>query len=144
VGLITVLGIAARNGSMLVSHYRHLEEREGMAFSRELVLRGARERLTPILMTALVTALALLPLAVLGERPGQEIEHPMVQVIIGGLLISTALNLFFLPVMYSASGTSETSAVPAPPRGVARPSRPRFSWAGRRRWLPRPVGVRAR
>ncbi len=100
VGLVTVLGIAARNGIMLVSHYRHLEEQEGMPFGTELVLRGARERLTPILMTALVTGLALLPLAVLGERPGQEIEHPMAQVILGGLLTSTALNLFCLPVLY--------------------------------------------
>ncbi len=100
VGLVTVLGIAARNGIMLVSHYRHLEREEGVPFGRDLVLRGARERLTPILMTALVTGLALLPLAVFGNRPGQEIEHPMAQVILGGLLSSTVLNLFVLPALY--------------------------------------------
>ena len=91
------LGITARNGIMLVSHYRHLQEEEG---GRELVMQGARERLTPILMTALVTGLALVPLAASGERPGQEIEHPMAIVIIGGLLSSTVLNLFFLPALY--------------------------------------------
>jgi CzcA family heavy metal efflux pump len=104
VGLVTVLGIAARNGIMLVSHYRHLEEREGMPFGVDLVLRGAHERLTPILMTALVTALALLPLALFGNRPGQEIEHPMAQVILGGLVSSTALNLFCLPALYLRFG----------------------------------------
>lgn len=104
VGLVTVLGIAARNGIMLVSHYRHLEEQEGMEFGVDLVLRGARERLTPILMTALVTALALLPLAMFGEKPGQEIEHPMAQVILGGLVSSTILNLFCLPALYLRFG----------------------------------------
>jgi Cu/Ag efflux pump CusA len=99
VGLVTVLGIAARNGIMLVSHYRHLQDEEGVPFGRDLVIQGARERVTPILMTALVTGLALLPLA-FGERPGQEIEHPMAIVIIGGLLSSTALNLFLLPALY--------------------------------------------
>lgn len=104
VGLVTVLGIAARNGIMLVSHYRHLEEQEGMPFGVELVLRGARERLTPILMTALVTALALLPLALFGDKPGQEIEHPMAQVILGGLVSSTILNLFCMPALYLKFG----------------------------------------
>lgn len=104
VGFITVLGIAARNGIMLVSHYRHLEEREGLRFGRELVLRGSEERLAPILMTALVTALALLPIAVGGSRPGQEIEHPMAVVILGGLVSSTILNLFVLPTLYLRFG----------------------------------------
>ncbi|MGQ0703006.1 MAG: efflux RND transporter permease subunit [Gemmatimonadales bacterium] len=104
VGLVTVLGIAARNGIMLVSHYRHLEQEEGVPFGPELVVRGARERLTPILMTALVTALALVPLALLGDRPGHEIEHPMAQVILGGLVSSTALNLICLPVLYLRFG----------------------------------------
>jgi Cu/Ag efflux pump CusA len=100
VGFITVLGIAARNGIMLVSHYRHLETVEGQPFGRELVQRGAEERLAPILMTGLATALALLPIIVGGDRPGHEIEHPMAVVIFGGLLTSTALNLFVLPSLY--------------------------------------------
>lgn len=104
VGFVTVLGIAARNGIMLVSHYRHLEEVEGMPFGVELVLRGAEERLTPILMTALATGLALVPLVVGGNKPGQEIEYPMAVVILGGLITSTILNLFLLPPIYSLYG----------------------------------------
>jgi CzcA family heavy metal efflux pump len=100
VGFVTVLGIAARNGIMLVSHYRHLEREEGVPFGRELVIRGAHERLLPITMTALVTAIALLPLVVSGTKPGHEIEHPMAVVIVGGLVSSTLLNLFLLPPLY--------------------------------------------
>jgi Cu/Ag efflux pump CusA len=104
VGFVTVLGIAARNGIMLVSHYRHLEEQEGETFGPGLVLRGSEERLAPILMTALATGLALVPLAVTGNRPGHEIEHPMAVVILGGLVTSTVLNLFLLPALYLAFG----------------------------------------
>ncbi len=104
VGLVTVLGIAARNGIMLVSHYRHLEQEEGMAFGPELVLQGARERLLPIIMTALVTALALVPLIIFGNKPGHEIEHPMAVVIFGGLVSSTVLNLFLMPALYLRFG----------------------------------------
>jgi CzcA family heavy metal efflux pump len=104
VGFVTVLGIAARNGIMLVSHYRHLEQEESVPFGRELVLRGAEERLVPIMMTALVTALALLPLVVWGDRPGHEIEHPMALVILGGLGSSTLLNLFLMPALYLRFG----------------------------------------
>ena len=104
VGFVTVLGIAARNGIMLVSHYRHLEREEGMPFSRDLILRGAEERLAPIVMTALVTALALLPLVIWGDRPGHEIEHPMAIVILGGLVSSTVLNLFLMPSLYLRFG----------------------------------------
>ena len=100
VGFVTVLGIAARNAIMLISHYRHLQQNEGVAFGDELVIRGAEERLSPILMTALTTGLALLPLAVTGNLPGQEIEYPMALVILGGLVTSTLLNLFVLPVVY--------------------------------------------
>jgi Cu/Ag efflux pump CusA len=104
VGFVTVLGIAARNGIMLISHYRHLEDAEGMEFGPELVLRGAVERLVPILMTALAAGLALLPLVIAGNRPGHEIEYPMAVVILGGLLTSTALNLFLLPPIYAKFG----------------------------------------
>lgn len=104
VGFVTVLGIAARNGIMLVSHYRHLEHEEGMAFGRDLVLRGAAERLSPILMTASVTALALLPLIVWGDQPGHEIEYPLAVVILGGLVSSTVLNLFLMPALYLRYG----------------------------------------
>jgi Cu/Ag efflux pump CusA len=104
IGFVTVLGIAARNGILLISHYRHLEEVEGEPFGPALILRGAEERLSPILMTALCAALALLPLAVAGNAPGHEIEHPLALVILGGLLTSTALNLFFLPALYAMAG----------------------------------------
>jgi Cu/Ag efflux pump CusA len=100
VGFVTVLGIAARNGIMLINHYQHLERVEGLPFGPELVLRGARERLSPILMTSLAAGLALMPLVVGGDVPGHEIEHPMAVVILGGLLTSTLLNLFVMPTLY--------------------------------------------
>jgi CzcA family heavy metal efflux pump len=100
VGFVTVLGIAARNGIMLVSHYRHLETEEKVPFSKDLAIRGAEERLAPILMTALATALALVPIVIGGMKPGHEIEHPMAAVILGGLITSTLLNLFLMPSLY--------------------------------------------
>jgi CzcA family heavy metal efflux pump len=108
VGFFTVFGIAARNGILLVNHWQHLEEDEGMAFGPALVLRGARERLSPILMTSLATGLALVPLIVLGERPGHEIEHPLAVVVVGGLVTSTLLNLFVLPSLYLRFGRSRS------------------------------------
>jgi CzcA family heavy metal efflux pump len=104
VGFFTILGIAARNGIMLINHYQHLEKEEGEQFGPGLILRGARERLAPILMTALATGLALVPLAVSGTIPGHEIEYPMAVVILGGLLTSTLLNLFVLPSLYLRFG----------------------------------------
>jgi multidrug efflux pump subunit AcrB len=104
VGLVTVIGISARNGIMLVSHYRHLEQSEGMAFGRELVVRGSEERLAPILMTALATGLALVPIVLGGSRAGYEIEHPLAVVILGGLVTSTLLNLFIVPALYLRYG----------------------------------------
>ena len=89
---------------MLVSHYRHLEQSEGMPFGRELVVRGSEERLAPILMTALATGLALVPIVLGGSRAGYEIEHPLAVVILGGLVTSTLLNLFIVPALYSGSG----------------------------------------
>ncbi len=100
VGFITVLGIAARNGIMLVSHYRHLQESEGMMIGPALLMRGAEERVVPILMTALAAGLGLLPLAISGSKPGYEVEYPMAIVILGGLFTSTLLNLIVLPVLY--------------------------------------------
>lgn len=104
VGFLTVFGIAARNGILMISHFQHLEREEGVPFGPELVLRGAKERLAPILMTALATALALVPLAVAGEIPGNEIQHPMAIVILGGLTTSTLLTLFVLPSLYLRFG----------------------------------------
>ena len=104
VGFFTILGIVARNGIMQISHFQHLEQHEGMTFGPELVIRGARERITPIMMTALTTGLALVPLLLAGEIPGQEIEFPMAIVIIGGLLTSTLLNLFVVPSLYLRFG----------------------------------------
>ena len=89
VGFFTVFGISARNGILLVNHCQHLEKHEGEQFGAALVLRGARERLSPILMTSLATALAVVPLVVLGDRPGHEIEYPLAVVILGGLVTST-------------------------------------------------------
>jgi CzcA family heavy metal efflux pump len=100
VGFFTVFGIAARNGILMINHCQHLEREEGEPFSAELVLRGAKERLTPILMTASATGLAILPLILAGNIPGHEIEHPMAVVILGGLITSTAINLFVVPALY--------------------------------------------
>ncbi|MEQ1866059.1 MAG: efflux RND transporter permease subunit, partial [Micropepsaceae bacterium] len=104
VGFVTVLGIAARNGIMLVSHYRHLEQKEGMEFGLPLILRGAQERLAPILMTASCASLALLPIVLAADAPGHEIEAPMAAVILGGLVSSTILTLVLLPTLYAAFG----------------------------------------
>jgi Cu/Ag efflux pump CusA len=104
VGIITVLGIAARNSILLIQHYRHIEQVEGEPFGLALILRGASERLSPILMTTLCTALALLPLVIRGSIPGHEIEHPMAVVILGGLVTSTLLTLFVVPILYLRLG----------------------------------------
>jgi CzcA family heavy metal efflux pump len=114
VGFLTVFGIAARNGILMISHFQRLEREEGETFGRALVVRGAGERLAPILMTALATALALVPLVVAGSIPGHEIEHPMAIVILGGLVTSTLLNLFALPALYLRFGQ-----IPARPAGPA-------------------------
>ncbi len=104
VGFLTVLGIAARNGILMINHFQHLEEFEGERFGVGLVLRGARERLAPILMTATTTGLALTPLVVVGPIPGNEIEHPMAVVILGGLVTATLINLFVVPPLYLKFG----------------------------------------
>jgi CzcA family heavy metal efflux pump len=104
IGFVTLFGITTRNGIMMVSHWQHLREEEGMAPGPELIFRGARERLAPVLMTALVTGLGLLPIALGSGEAGREIEGPMAQVILGGLVTSTALNLLVLPVLYRRLG----------------------------------------
>lgn len=109
VGFLTVFGIAARNGIMMISHFQHLEELEGMTFGPQLVQRGARERLSPILMTTIATGLALVPLVIAGDIPGQEIELPMAIVILGGLVTSTLLNLFIVPPLYLRFGAGRRS-----------------------------------
>jgi len=99
VGFVTLFGITMRNSIMMISHFEHLVREEGMGWGLEAALRGATERLVPILMTALVTALGLLPLAIGSGAAGREIEGPMAIVILGGLLTSTALNLLVLPTL---------------------------------------------
>ncbi|WP_034158099.1 efflux RND transporter permease subunit [Sphingomonas sp. ERG5] len=117
VGFVTVIGISARNGIMLLSHYDHLRRVEGEDFGPGLVLRGAEERLVPILMTAACAGLALLPLILAGNAPGHEIEHPMAIVILGGLVSSTVLNLFLMPALYTRFG-KERAPADAPLAGV--------------------------
>ncbi len=104
IGFITVFGIATRNGIMLVSHIRHLQEEEGITDLREAVYRGAMERLAPILMTALAAGLALIPLALSGGTPGNEIQTPMAIVILFGLLTSMLLNMIVVPTLYLRFG----------------------------------------
>jgi Cu/Ag efflux pump CusA len=99
IGFVTLFGITTRNGIMMVSHWQHLRDREGIAWGPELVFQGARERLAPVLMTALVTGLGLLPIALGSGEAGREVEGPMALVILGGLVTSTALNLLVLPVL---------------------------------------------
>jgi Cu/Ag efflux pump CusA len=113
VGFFTVLGIVARNGIMLISHYQHLERFEGVPFGPQLVIQGARERVVPIMMTVLTTGLVLIPLIFAGQIPGNEIEHPMAVVIFGGLITATLLNLFIVPALYLRFAKSQ-SAVPIP------------------------------
>ena len=115
VGLVTVFGVSARNAILQLAHYEHLVEVEGAVWSPELVLRGANERLIPIVMTAAVTALGLAPLAFGLHRPGQEIEGPMAVTVLGGLLSSTLLNLVVLPAL----AQRYTSPRPRGPRSGA-------------------------
>jgi CzcA family heavy metal efflux pump len=114
VGFFTVFGIAARNGILLINHCQHLEDVEGEPFGKELVLRGHRERLAPILMTSLATGLALVPLLFGADRPGHEIEYPLAVVILGGLVTSTLLTLFVIPSLYLRFGRRRPAAAAAP------------------------------
>jgi CzcA family heavy metal efflux pump len=121
VGFVTIFGITLRNSILMISHYEHLISEEGMSWGPEAAIRGASERLAPILMTALVTALGMLPLALGTGTAGREIEGPMAIVILGGLATSTALNLLVLPTLAlrygrfnsSGEGQARTDALPA-------------------------------
>ncbi|MBK1643610.1 CusA/CzcA family heavy metal efflux RND transporter [Thiocapsa imhoffii] len=124
VGFITLAGLSTRNGILKISHYLHLARDEGERFGDALILRGAAERLTPVLMTALVTAIALIPLLVAGQDPGKEILYPVAVVIFGGLISSTLLDTVVTPVLFKCYGQQplarwiERSDLPSPVRGL--------------------------
>lgn len=110
VGFITLAGIASRNSIMMISHYLHLMKEEGEAFSKQMVIRGSQERLVPVLMTAAVAGLALLPLVFAAGQPGSEILHPVAVVIVGGLLTSTLLDIFVTPVLFFKYGQKSSES----------------------------------
>jgi HME family heavy-metal exporter len=125
IGFITLTGIAARNGILKISHCVNLAIHEGMPFGRDLALRGSLERLTPVLMTAVSAAVALVPLIIGADDPGKEILHPVAVTIFGGLISSTLLDAFLTPVLFLRYGRAPlerlvaAAAAEAPPTGAA-------------------------
>lgn len=104
VGFITLCGIASRNGIMMISHYLHIMKHEGESFTKEMIIRGSQERLVPVMMTAFVASLALLPLVFAKGQPGSEVLHPVAVVIVGGLLSSTLLDIVITPTLFYRFG----------------------------------------
>ncbi|WP_374029098.1 efflux RND transporter permease subunit [Bdellovibrio bacteriovorus] len=104
VGFITLCGVASRNGIMMISHYLHLMKHEGEGFNKDMIIRGSQERLVPVMMTAFVASLALLPLVFAKGQPGSEILHPVAVVIVGGLLSSTLLDIIVTPTLFYRFG----------------------------------------
>ncbi|MDD3352178.1 efflux RND transporter permease subunit [Zoogloea sp.] len=117
VGFVTLTGIATRNGILKISHYLHLHGEEGMPFGDALVLRGAQERLTPVLMTALTAALALVPLLLAADAPGKELLHPVAVVIFGGLVSSTLLDVLLTPLLFRRYGRAALNPPATPAAG---------------------------
>jgi Cu/Ag efflux pump CusA len=125
IGFVAVLGIFARNVILMIGHFQRLERREGETFGPKLVRRGARERLTPIVVTALATGLAFLPLLALGERPGLELAQPLAAVVLGGLATSTLISLLVVPPLYLRVGSgSSTPRLRGPRERAAAARRP--------------------
>lgn len=110
VGFITLCGVASRNSIMMISHYLHLMKHEGESFTREMIIRGSQERLTPVLMTAAVATFALAPLVFASGQPGSEVLHPVAVVIVGGLLSSTLLDLVVTPTLFYRFGRRAAEA----------------------------------
>ena len=104
VGDFVVAGVAARNSIMLISHYLHLMQHEGEGFTKKMVIRGTKERLVPVLMTALAAGIGLIPLVLAADQPGKEILHPVAVVIVGGLITSTLLGLGVTPTVFYTFG----------------------------------------
>jgi Cu/Ag efflux pump CusA len=118
-----VFGIAARNGILLINHFQYLEREEGEPFGIGLARRGARERLSPILITAFATGLALAPALFLGDLPGLEIVRPMAVVVLGGVITATSINLLIVPALYLRLAVSSARELePARVNGVAHPA----------------------
>jgi Cu(I)/Ag(I) efflux system membrane protein CusA/SilA len=104
VGFVSLCGIASRNGILMLSHYLHLMQHEGMTFGRDMVIRGSQERVAPVLMTALTTMLGLIPLVLAAGEPGKEILYPVALVVLGGLATSTLLDFCITPTVFLRFG----------------------------------------